>query len=854
MTVDTPVLHRLVSPDRPWPGSSAGVTAVVDEAWTLCPVPAPDAAVEREPPFDPPPSGIAVDGRGLVLLSQGDAHRLLLRDRACDTLHGGPAFGPPAGLAIAGDELFVADPAHARVLVLRCPSLAPLSEIRAGLVQPTILALDMQARLCVLDAGTSRVRRFLPEGSADLVFDAMLATLIAAITPVGLAVAADGTLYLSDAVSQAVFVLAPGDSALQTLAQPTGAPAMQPRALATRAGLVFVHDAAGGAILVFDATGRTQRGELPRWRGPVAAMCFDSAGHLLVKPDGGADFVQCTAGTGVVAGGLLEAGPWDAGLLGDWQRVAVDADVPPDTRVRLLLHAGADDQSRPTQPDGWHDANALDALVPCTPVAATDVAGARRYLWLRIRLDSADGLASPRVLRVHAHTTAGSYLDKLPAIYRRDDAPARFLERLLALARSTFDDVLQRLDDVPRRFDATMAPADHLQWLARCLGFVPPRGRDAAALRALVVRLPELYARRGTLSGLCDMAEVFAGVRPHVVEAFRARHVWQLGTTARLGFDTALAAATPDGLVVPGQVQTDAAYAGLQGDYFAGVEFDRHLMQRIDRDIDLLSGDLMPMEEVSPGVLGPVHAFSVRWSGQMQPRHDETYTFHVAPDRGWRVWIGAMPVIDTWRDGAAAQTSAKLREPLEAGRWYPVVIEFRHPAAMAATTLPVQLAWSSRSQPLETVPMQRLYAVLDERADLARAAAVVEVGHAVVGESRPAAASEFGAALFADHAHLFTVVAPAGSCRDAERRAALRAVIEAEKPAHSDFHLCFAEARMRVGFQARLSVDAIVAKGPPPLRLDGTVLGRDSFLGGEPPGRRLGIDSRIGPTNPGSAR
>jgi hypothetical protein len=122
-----------------------------------------------------------------------------------------------------------------------------------------------------------------------------------------------------------------------------------------------------------------------------------------------------------------------------------------------------------------------------------------------------------------------------------------------------------------------------------------------------------------------------------------------------------------------------------------------------------------------------------------------------------------------------------------------------------------------------------------------------------VRESGPLAASEFGAGLFADYAHLFTVIAPAGRCCESHRCQALREVIDAEKPAHTDYHLCFVEPRMRVGFQARLGIDAIVANGPPPLRLDETLLGRDSFLADAAPGggrvtarARLGRDTVVG--------
>jgi hypothetical protein len=127
------------------------------------------------------------------------------------------------------------------------------------------------------------------------------------------------------------------------------------------------------------------------------------------------------------------------------------------------------------------------------------------------------------------------------------------------------------------------------------------------------------------------------------------------------------------------------------------------------------------------------------------------------------------------------------------------------------------------------------------------------VGQAVVGATGPLGISEYGEPMFGDTAHLFTALVPASSLPSPAKRDMLRRVIDAEKPAHTDYHLCFAEPRLRVGFQARLGIDAIVASGPPPLRLDETVLGRDSFLADAAPGgarvaarARLGQDTVVG--------
>lgn len=86
----------------------------------------------------------------------------------------------------------------------------------------------------------------------------------------------------------------------------------------------------------------------------------------------------------------------------------------------------------------------------------------------------------------------------------------------------------------------------------------------------------------------------------------------------------------------------------------------------------------------------------------------------------------------------------------------------------------------------------------------------------------------FGAALFADVAHRFCVRL---YCADLTRPGALedaRAVIAREKPAHTVCHVCVIEPRMRVGAQASIGIDAIVAGGPEPahfgMQLDTGVL------------------------------
>jgi hypothetical protein len=118
---------------------------------------------------------------------------------------------------------------------------------------------------------------------------------------------------------------------------------------------------------------------------------------------------------------------------------------------------------------------------------------------------------------------------------------------------------------------------------------------------------------------------------------------------------------------------------------------------------------------------------------------------------------------------------------------------------------------------------------------------------AVLDGSVLAPRERYAEALFSDVAHQFSVRLYRGPAYSEDAVAAARAVIDAERPAHTSYHLCVVEARMRVGVQARVGVDAIVAEPgdhpPPDAAREGGLL-----LGGEPAGR-LGRTTHLGRTH-----
>ncbi len=104
----------------------------------------------------------------------------------------------------------------------------------------------------------------------------------------------------------------------------------------------------------------------------------------------------------------------------------------------------------------------------------------------------------------------------------------------------------------------------------------------------------------------------------------------------------------------------------------------------------------------------------------------------------------------------------------------------------------------------------------------------------------------YGAPLFEETAYRFSVELYPGQIGCDDGLDEIRALIEQEKPAHTDYHLCLIEPRLRVGFQARLGVDTLLGGGA----ATPTALGKAGdglTLDGTPPAG-LGQGAEVGTT------
>jgi phage tail-like protein len=110
---------------------------------------------------------------------------------------------------------------------------------------------------------------------------------------------------------------------------------------------------------------------------------------------------------------------------------------------------------------------------------------------------------------------------------------------------------------------------------------------------------------------------------------------------------------------------------------------------------------------------------------------------------------------------------------------------------------------------------------------------------------------DFGAPLFEDLAHFFYVLIHWNQLKCQNDLDKVKILVDREKPAHTDYHLCVIEPKMRVGFQSKVGIDTIVADTSPDMVLTApTKLGHDTviseFSGTYRKEGRVGQDSRVG--------
>jgi GH43 family beta-xylosidase len=140
---------------------------------------------------------------------------------------------------------------------------------------------------------------------------------------------------------------------------------------------------------------------------------------------------------------------------------------------------------------------------------------------------------------------------------------------------------------------------------------------------------------------------------------------------------------------------------GLTAEYYDNPDFTNLKLRRTDATINFEWG--MIGNSDAPDSSINANTYSVRWQGTLQPRYSETYSFNTFTDDGVRLWIDNKLIIDNWTPHPPMINSSTVT--LAAGRRYNIRMDYFEDTGSAVA----RLEWSSRSQPLEVIPQNRLY-------------------------------------------------------------------------------------------------------------------------------------------------
>lgn len=225
-----------------------------------------------------------------------------------------------------------------------------------------------------------------------------------------------------------------------------------------------------------------------------------------------------------------------------WHRVRIDAHAPDETAVSVSVSAHEDPdpppQGKETDP-AWQS---FQAGVPHPGDWQTPAAGSHdflidqppgRYLFVRLRL-TGNGLSTPTVHRLRLDFPRQTSIDSLPIVYRDNPDAEAFTERFLALFDAATEDIDSSIERLPALLDSDGVAPEVLPWLGTFLDVAMDPSWSVERRRRVLAAIPDLYRRRGTVTGLERSVRLLFDTTPVIEETFLER-MWEALGTARLG-------------------------------------------------------------------------------------------------------------------------------------------------------------------------------------------------------------------------------------------------------------------------------------------------------------------------------
>ncbi|WNS43263.1 fibronectin type III domain-containing protein [Paenibacillus sp. MMS20-IR301] len=140
-----------------------------------------------------------------------------------------------------------------------------------------------------------------------------------------------------------------------------------------------------------------------------------------------------------------------------------------------------------------------------------------------------------------------------------------------------------------------------------------------------------------------------------------------------------------------GQTLLKYVLSGLKAEYFSGNNFTGQKAVKLDESVFLSGQPVLPVSGIAN------QHFSVRWTGQVQPKYSGLYTFSVNTGGGVRLWVDNQLLVDKWN---AQNNTGQGLVQLQAGVKYDLRMEYANDQGNPQANL----FWESDKQSREAVP------------------------------------------------------------------------------------------------------------------------------------------------------
>jgi hypothetical protein len=154
---------------------------------------------------------------------------------------------------------------------------------------------------------------------------------------------------------------------------------------------------------------------------------------------------------------------------------------------------------------------------------------------------------------------------------------------------------------------------------------------------------------------------------------------------------------TPSPSPSPTPSPSPSPTGGLLGQYFLNKTLSGSpVLTRIDPTLNF------DWNQQSPSPLIPREGYSVLWTGRVQAKYSETYSFCLSSDDGARMVINGQVLVSNWTDHSVTENCGSIQ--MQANMRYQIKVQFYQNTGGAT----LKLTWSSPSQTKVTVPSSSL--------------------------------------------------------------------------------------------------------------------------------------------------